>query len=134
MRESFDSAFSFVIGSEGEYSNDPDDPGGETKYGISKRAYPHLDIKNLTLDDAKSIYWQDYWDKADCDNLPNPLDICVFDTAVNQGVGRAKLLLAKSDVWQEFLLNRISHYKSLGKPKYFAGWCNRVINLFERVK
>ena len=48
---------------EGIYSNDPNDPGGETKYGISKLSYPDLDIKNLTLQDAENIYQKDWWDK-----------------------------------------------------------------------
>ena len=45
-----------VITNEGGYVNDPDDPGGETKYGISKRSYPALDIKNLTVEQATAIY------------------------------------------------------------------------------
>lgn len=48
---------------EGIYSNNPNDPGGETKYGISKLSYPHLDIKNLTLEDAENIYEKDWWNK-----------------------------------------------------------------------
>ena len=95
------SGFDDVIGREGVYDDDPDDTGnwtggkyhvGElkgTKYGISAAAYPELDIKNLTLEQAKAIYWQDYWVKACCEMLPAPLALCVFDAAVNQGVGRA---------------------------------------------
>ena len=41
--------------------NDPDDPGGLTKWGISKRAHPDEDIANLTLDDAIRIYQDKYW-------------------------------------------------------------------------
>jgi lysozyme family protein len=48
---------------EGVYSNDPNDPGGETKYGISEKSYPHLDIKNLTIEDAENIYLNDWWNK-----------------------------------------------------------------------
>lgn len=48
MDSNFTKAMQFISKWEGEYSNDPFDPGGETKYGISKRAYPNLDIKNLT--------------------------------------------------------------------------------------
>ena len=51
------------------YVNDPKDPGGETNYGISKRAYPDVDIKNLTEDGAKDIYKRDYWDKNKCEDL-----------------------------------------------------------------
>lgn len=134
MRENFDQAFDFVIGAEGGYSNDKDDPGGETMFGISKRAYPDLDIKGLTLDKAKAIYLTDYWIKAGCDDLFRPFDLCVFDCAVNQGVGRARALLKSSKSWEVFLLNRIAHYKSLNKPKYFAGWVNRVVNLFNKIQ
>lgn len=59
----FNLAKSLVIAAEGGYSNDPNDFGGETKYGISKRQYPHLDIKNLTIEEACDIYLKDYWNK-----------------------------------------------------------------------
>ena len=48
---------------EGGYVNDPTDPGGETNYGISKRAYPKIDIKALTKHEAVKIYYKDYWVK-----------------------------------------------------------------------
>lgn len=57
----FEDSIDTVIENEGGYVNNPADPGGETKYGISKRAYPNVDIKNLTLDGAKAIYLRDYW-------------------------------------------------------------------------
>jgi lysozyme family protein len=63
----FDEAFDVLIGHEGGYVNHPGDPGGETKFGISKRAYPALDIKALTLGQAKAIYRRDYWIPAGCD-------------------------------------------------------------------
>jgi lysozyme family protein len=56
MRESFDAAISFVLSHEGGYSFDENDPGGETRWGISKRSHPNEDIKNLTVDRAKEIY------------------------------------------------------------------------------
>lgn len=86
---SFDKAFEILIGHEGGYSLDPHDRGWETKYGISKRAYPHIDIANLTLAQAKAIYRTDYWDKAKCSSLPPDLALLVFDAAVNNGVGAA---------------------------------------------
>lgn len=92
----FDSAFEHIIGLEGGYVDDPRDPGGETKYGISKRAYPDVDIKALTLDQAKGIYHRDYWDAVKADQLPWPLSAYVFDSAVNQGVSVAILLLQKT--------------------------------------
>lgn len=89
----FDAAFAEVIGNEGGYVNDPNDPGGETKYGISKRSYPHLDIPNITLEQAEQIYLTDYWQKAGCDLCPAALAIIQFDCAVNNGVGQAVRLL-----------------------------------------
>ena len=89
----FDDAFATVIGHEGGYSNHPNDPGGETKYGISKRAYPHLDIADLTLDDAKAIYQRDYWNKVRGDELPDAIAVNVFDMAVNHGVKAAVKIL-----------------------------------------
>jgi len=55
---------------EGGYVFDPDDPGGMTKFGISKAAYPNLDIKALTRDGAVAIYFRDYWQKYNLDKLP----------------------------------------------------------------
>jgi lysozyme family protein len=92
----FDNAFAHIIGVEGGYSNNPADPGGETKYGICKRSYPGEDIKNMTLDRAKMIYRRDYWDKVKGDELPTPLDSFVFDSAVNQGVEPAIRMLQRT--------------------------------------
>ena len=61
MSSSFDLAIPIVLENEGGYVNDPADPGGETKYGISKRSYPALDIKNLTVEQATAIYLKDFW-------------------------------------------------------------------------
>lgn len=85
----YDRAFDLLMINEGGYVNDPHDKGGETKYGISKTAYPNEDIENLTLDRAKYLYKRDYWDRCKCDNLPDALSVAVFDFAVNSGVNRA---------------------------------------------
>ena len=85
----YDQAFKIVIGHEGGYVNDLKDPGGETKYGISRRAYPLEDIKSLTLDRAKELYKRDYWDKVRADNLPKQVRLAVFDAAVNSGVSQS---------------------------------------------
>jgi len=89
----FDDIFERVIGHEGGYSSDVNDPGGETKFGISKRAYPKLNIRDLTLEDAKVIYQTDYWDKIMGPALPVPIDEFVFDFAVNSGVQAAATAL-----------------------------------------
>ena len=93
MIDSFDSAFAKVVSVEGGYVNDQKDPGGATKYGISQRSYPNVDIKNLTLDQAKAIYRADYWDKICGDDLPDPISHLVFDAAVNHGIDPASKML-----------------------------------------
>lgn len=85
----FETAITFVLGEEGGYGDDPADNGGATKYGISQRAYPDLDIKHLTVDQAKAIYLRDYWQPCQCDLLPPAIACAVFDTAVNMGTGAA---------------------------------------------
>ena len=97
----FDKAFAQIIGLEGGYTDGETgssmyDPGGETKFGISKRAYPNETIKELTLDRAKFLYKRDYWDKIKGDDLPVPLDSFMFDAAVNQGVDAAIKMLQKA--------------------------------------
>jgi lysozyme family protein len=92
----FDESFEKLIGHEGAYSNNPRDPGGETKFGISKRAYPDLDIANLTLEQAKAIYLRDYWNRAQCDKFPPIVAFQVFDCAVNSGIGQAIRFLQRA--------------------------------------
>lgn len=81
----FSEMIDVVLKFEGGYVNDPKDPGGETNFGISKRQYPNLDIKNLTKDQAKQIYFRDYYLKYDIDKLPPALQLMALDTAVLQG-------------------------------------------------
>jgi lysozyme family protein len=139
-----------VLRSEGGYVNDPRDPGGETNYGISKRAYPNLDIAKLTRDEAIAIYHRDYWLAAKCDKLPPALGVVVFDAAVNQGVSRAiqmlqsaigvtvdgvigpqtisRASLTPKTALVAFTTERILHYASLPAWKtYGKGWTSRAI-------
>jgi lysozyme family protein len=97
----FDSCFSLVVGFEGGLTQNPADPGnwtggkcgaGEcrgTRWGISAASYPHLDIPNLTLANAKALYFDDYWTKVGADQFPGQLALLLFDAAVNNGVGQA---------------------------------------------
>ncbi len=80
---------------EGGYVNNPNDPGGETNYGISKRQYPELDIKNLTKENAVRIYRTDYWEAIRAEEMPAKLRLAYFDCAVNQGTARAVLILQR---------------------------------------
>ena len=85
-----------VIDREGGYVNDPDDPGGETKYGISKKAYPNVDIENLTVDDAVELYKDDYWLPAKVERLPDKLQGQYFDMVVNQGIAKSSKILQRA--------------------------------------
>lgn len=81
----FQRAVEFTLAHEGGYANHPDDPGGETNWGISKRSYPSLDIKALTRDEAVRLYHRDYWNAVHGDALPFPIALVLFDTIVNGG-------------------------------------------------
>lgn len=85
----FDVAFDRLIGHEGGYVNNPKDPGGETNWGISKRSYPNVDIKNLTRDGAKVIYLRDFWNRIHADEMPDGVAFQAFDFAVNSGIETA---------------------------------------------
>lgn len=82
----FNDAFERLLGHEGGYSNDPSDPGGETNWGISKRSYPTVDVKNLQRWDAEAIYRRDFWDKINAEKLPDGAAFQLFDFAVNSGI------------------------------------------------
>jgi lysozyme family protein len=138
MKDSFDKAVGFVLSHEGGYSNDPKDPGGETNHGISKRAYPKLDIKNLTREDAIEIYRREYWDKINGDELPSGLDLICFDTAVNAGVSRALSFKELSIDANDYILKRISFYAVIVRKnpklgKFLSGWVNRCMDLYNEV-
>jgi lysozyme family protein len=92
----FDEAFELLIGHEGGYVNNPNDPGGETKYGISRRQYPGEDIANMTLERAKTIAKRDFWGPAGCDVVPDAVKFDLFDTAFNSGVTTAIKLLQRA--------------------------------------
>ena len=92
----FDDAFKRLLGHEGELIDDPNDPGGLTKYGISQRSYPYVDITGLTLDEAKQIYKRDYWNAVQMEHLPEGIRFDLFDMAVNSGVSQAVKTLQRS--------------------------------------
>lgn len=147
----FDSAFTRLLGNEGGYVNDPKDPGGETKWGISKRSYPALDIKNLTQEQAKEIYLRDFWMPLGAATHP-AIKFQVFDFAVNAGIGTAlrKLQLAVgvaddghwglvsaaalagmelNDVLMRFAAYRLKYLNKLSNwDRASRGWTERVAN------
>jgi lysozyme family protein len=87
---SFNDAFAKTVALEGGYVNDPLDPGGETKFGISKRSHPLIDIKNLTIDQAKEIYQNEYWFPIHLDQVSSArVASKIFDLAVNASPAKA---------------------------------------------
>lgn len=94
-------AFKFTFDHEGGTNFLVHDRGGLTKFGICQKQYPELDIASLTLEQAEEIYIRDYWDKCRCSELPLPLAIVVYDSAVNCGVQSASIWLQKAlnKVW-----------------------------------
>jgi len=87
MPADFNLAIKVVLVNEGGYVSNPHDPGGETNFGISKRAYPNLDIKHLTNEQAAEIYRHDYWLYGDLNN--QDIATKLLDMSVNMGIKRA---------------------------------------------
>ena len=138
MRENFQTILSFTFIHEGIHSNDPCDPGGDTKYGIARLMHPEITDEqwaNWSIADSEAMYLKMYWCGMGCDSLPYPLDMAVFDTAVNPGPGACHhmLGLAAGD-WKELINLRRSYYqarvlKDPTKQKYLKGWLNRCDDL-----
>lgn len=119
------------------FEDDPDDPGGATKYGIDQRSHPDVDIKNLTETQAIAIYWSE-WLKDGCSILSSPYAEVFFNCAVNMGTGRSKQFdeVAKGDS-KTFLALQEAKYRSIAvahptMQKYLKGWLNRTGSLRER--
>lgn len=152
----FETAVNLTLEKEGILSDHKDDAGGLTKYGISQAAYPGLDIAGLTKADAIAIYKRDYWDKAQCEEIPYPLDIMLFDTAVNHGVTAAVKILQESlgivadgiigqetraaarkagnSIYTVFMINRLYAYtEAKSWPTFREGWKNRLVQLAKEV-
>lgn len=131
--------------------NDPDDPGGRTKFGIDQRSHPNTDIRSLTEETAAAIYHRDYWLPVRAHELPVPVGEVTFDIAVNNGKARAirwlqetlgvrvdgfvgpKTLAAAScgdtsAIAQRLLSQRAAFYRSIARgrrAKFLRGWLNR---------
>lgn len=138
----FDEALKFVLRWEGFISDDPNDKGGLTIWGISARSHKKavLEMKKLIDEGKKSeafkickkIYYEVYWIKTGCDDHSYPMNICMFDTAVNMGRGRAHKFYDQSLGWEEYLLLRLYTYSKFKQAKlYFRGWANRTLDLWK---
>lgn len=111
------------------------DTGGETNFGISKKAYPNLDIKNLTIEHAAKIYRNDYL-KPLLSWLPltDPqLLYQVFDMAINSGVAGAKSIYVKGMTAEQYKAARLKKYSTFklwSNPDVRASWTNRTNRTF----
>lgn len=139
-----------VLGHEGGYVNDPADPGGETKWGISKRSYPQLNIATLTRQEAISIYKKDFWDPLKADRLHDGVAYQLLDSAVNSGITQsirflqraldvaddgvfgprslaASEKMSEGDQIMGFLAERIEFMTKLKNwPAHGRGWMRRI--------
>lgn len=154
----FKDAVEFILKYEGGYVNNPQDPGGETKFGISKRSFPNVDIKNLTRKHAIALYEEHYWHRCKCQGLPEIFRLAVFDCAVNQGVIAAAKMFqaaigAKVDgiigpktidksydtnqeiAFMKFMRLRVSRYMLLDTFEIFGkGWMARLVDVSYHTK
>mgnify|MGYP001607228074 CR=1 FL=1 len=159
----FDQALKFALVWEGgdKITDDPDDAGGLTKYGISKRAHPELDIVNLTEEQAAQIYRDEYWITGGCDSLPSPVNRVHFDACVNHGIRNANKFLQRSAGVADdgrigpitlsavqsmdphllaiaMISERNRFYQSIvdnnaSQAKYLRGWLNRTKALMDSI-
>ncbi len=139
----FTQALPQVLKWEGFISDDKNDTGGLTIWGISSKSHKNAVItmkrlideghKDKAFEFAKDIYYEVYWKKMGCDKLTTPLNVVVFDTAVNMGRNRAgKFLQQCTGEWQDYLLRRLYTYSKFKQAKlYFRGWANRVLDLWK---
>lgn len=148
----FDICITPVLKNEGGTSNHPLDAGKLTKYGISQRSYPKLDIAALTADQAKALYKRDFWDANQLDQFPLVVAFEFFDCAINCGAGTAARLLQRAvgvaedgivgpitlaavgkfnadKLAKRMLAHRMQFYTKLSNwPSFGAGWVNRLAN------
>lgn len=150
----FDQCFERLIGHEGGYSNHPNDPGGETMWGITKRVAVENGytgpMRELTREQAKAIYKSAYWDRAKADQYDPAIGFQLFDAAVNHGIGNAIRFLQRAvgttadgivgpktlaaiaamdvdDVLMRFNAERLQFYTDLSTWSTFGrGWARRV--------
>jgi lysozyme family protein len=144
---SFNSAFEKTVGLEGVFNIDPDDNGNwtsgrkglgmlkGTKYGISAAVYPYLDIENLTLEEAKAIYYRDYWNPLRLDKIiNNEIQEEVFDTGVNMGIEISARILQSAVNFLE-IGNPLAEDGQIG-PKTLARvnfWCKKDSEALHKV-
>lgn len=151
----FDRAADWILLREGEWGEVPHDRGGRTRWGISQRAFPKVDLDTLTWPMAKELYRSEFWAKVKGDSLGWPLGLVVFDWAVISGALRPvtelqRVLDVKADgiigpKTLAALVRRSAHETSLrmlaervdfhvadwnlNQEQPLEGWMNRVVLL-----
>lgn len=141
---SFESALALTLRFEGGYVNHPADPGGATSRGVTQRTYdawllkngmPATDVKDIPDKDVADIYRTEYWQRAKCDALPEPLATLHFDAAVNHGPKQANEFLKGSGGDPTLYLTlreAFYHRLVLKRPAmavFLRGWLKRVEKL-----
>ena len=145
--KNFKNSLAIVFKHEGGFSDDPNDKGGRTNFGITQSTYNDYckrhnlktkDVKELTKEEASDVYFNDYWKASGADKINNEIEaLILFDTAVLHGVGRAKQFYNKSNGDSNKMLElRKEHYakKVESDPtqnRFLKGWNNRVNNLYK---
>jgi len=161
MKHNWEEALAHILKYEGGYVNHPSDPGGMTNLGVTKRVWEEwtgkpateADMRALTPAMVAPLYKKKYWDAVRGDDLPSGVDLCVFDAAVNAGVGRASKFLQQAagvtadgqigpktisavtakpadEIIEAFCALREAHYKSLSTFDTFGkGWMRRLASV-----
>lgn len=129
--EWFGWSIDFVLKWEGGYWDGGDDPLDEVNFGITKRWFPHLNIKTLSREEAIQIYYTHYWKPSKAVSKGWPRCLIVLDTSVNMGVQTYRDLAKASDDHSLVLLAmRLQRYtKDKNWSRWGAGWTNRVADL-----
>ena len=103
-RTTFEEIIDVVLEHEGGFVDDPDDKGGATNFGVTQKVYEEFigtectaeDIKNMTEDEAREIYYSRYWKPSKADHLPPEIREVYYDMCVNHGQGGAVKILQQA--------------------------------------
>lgn len=157
MTDVFIRAADIVLSHEGGYVNDPNDAGGETKFGIARRYHPTVDIASLTFEQAREIYRREYWVKQGLDRLPPPLALVTLDAVIHGGpaviwlqnavgaradgalgprtIASAQAAVAKDgtgSVVGDILAQRLVYLATRPGWRFYAlGWSRRMFTLYD---
>lgn len=133
-----------ILKYEGGYTNHPSDPGGPTNWGITifdarkywKADATAEDVRSMPLSVAKAIYKARYWDVVHGDDLPDGVDLCTFDPAVNSGIGRGGPWMAAGlgIKWQGYVDLYIQAKASKDLPKAIKAACSKRRSFLQGLK